>query len=114
VSAAVTFRPCCLTIGNLRLDFHDQTFIAPEMEKPIELSRSEFKLLELLMRNAGTPVSRATILSEVFKRTAIFSRGGVESNVVEVYISYLREKIGAALIATVRGQGYCFNAGASA
>ena len=71
----------------------------------VELTPREFSLLEFLMREPGTPVSRATLMQEVW---------GVElesaTNVVDVYMKYLRDKVDCEdeikLIRTVRGVGY--------
>jgi DNA-binding response OmpR family regulator len=74
-------------------------------ERAIELTPKEFALLEYLMRNAGRPVSRPMIIEHVWNL-------GFDSttNVVDVYINYLRKKIdGGAerkLIRTIRGVGY--------
>jgi len=71
----------------------------------IDLSPKEFGLLEFLMRNAGHPVSRSTIVEQVW-------RLNVETitNVVDVYVNYLRRKVDSGydrpLIRTVRGTGY--------
>ncbi len=74
-------------------------------ERRIELTPKEFTLLEYLMRNAGRTVSRAMIIEHVWN----FSFDTM-TNVVDVYINYLRKKIdGGAdrkLIHTVRGVGY--------
>ena len=71
----------------------------------IALSPKEFSLLEFLMRNEGRPVSRSTIVEQVWK----LSFHSV-TNVVDVYINYLRRKVDSgsdhALIRTVRGFGY--------
>jgi DNA-binding response OmpR family regulator len=71
----------------------------------IELTRREFDLLEFLMRHPGQALERATLLSEVWGYDFL---GG--SNVVDVYVRYLRRKIekpeGPRLIDTVRGIGY--------
>jgi two-component system copper resistance phosphate regulon response regulator CusR len=71
----------------------------------IELSPKEFSLLEFLMRNAGRPVSRSTIVEQVWKLNF-----DSMTNVVDVYINYLRGKVDSghnhALIRTVRGIGY--------
>lgn len=70
----------------------------------IELTQREFSLLSLLMLRKGEPVSRAEILS------AVFEDSGEATNVVDVYVNYLRRKIdsrfGVRLISTVRGHGY--------
>lgn len=74
--------------------------------KQIELTSKEFALLEYLMRNAGRHVTRDMIIEHVWNLT--LSSG--TTNVVDVYINYLRKKIdGAAhpkLIHTLRGIGY--------
>mgnify|MGYP000756148472 FL=1 len=70
----------------------------------IELTGREFELLRLLLDNRGKPVSRKDALSRVFGET------GEDTNVVDVYINYLRSKIDnrfrIRLISTVRGCGY--------
>ncbi len=69
--------------------------------QPMDISATEFVILETLMRNVGQVISRAQLES------ALYGWGeGVESNVVEVHIHHLRRKIGANLIRTVRGVGY--------
>ncbi len=72
--------------------------------EPVELTPTEFKLLEFLIANPRLVLSRAQILDEVWNE-------GFEgdSNIVEIYVSYLRRKLdrdGASLIRTVRGVGY--------
>ena len=71
---------------------------------PIALSATEFRLLEFFMRNPGQVISRSRILEVVWG----YSRD-VESNVVDTYVHYLRNKIddnGESYIRTVRGAGY--------
>ena len=71
----------------------------------IDLSPKEFSLLELLMRHAGQPVSRPAIVEQVWKLNC-----DNMTNVVDVYINYLRRKVNAGfelpLIRTIRGVGY--------
>lgn len=69
----------------------------------IALTEREFGLLEYLARNAGRVVSRADLWAHVWAR-----RSEPESNVVDVYVRYLRNKLGRSpdLITTVRGGGY--------
>lgn len=73
--------------------------------RKIELTLKEFSLLEYLMRNAGRVVTRAMITDHVWNQD--FDTG---TNVVDVYVNYLRKKIDAEsearLIHTVRGVGY--------
>ncbi|HEY3781432.1 MAG TPA: response regulator transcription factor [Fimbriimonadaceae bacterium] len=74
-------------------------------KKHLYLSSTEFTFLELLMRNAGTPVSKAQILEHVWHDDPTR-----DDNVVEVYMNYLRNKIEhedlPKLLHTVRGKGY--------
>jgi DNA-binding response OmpR family regulator len=73
----------------------------------IELTPKEFALLEYLMLNAGKTVARSSIIHHVWKLSF-----AATTNVIDVYINYLRKKIDAAasekLIHTVRGAGYRF------
>jgi two-component system copper resistance phosphate regulon response regulator CusR len=70
-------------------------------DRDIELSAREFALIEELMRHAGQVLSREQLLSRVWGYD--FDPG---SNVVDVYVRYLRTKLGAERIETVRGAGY--------
>lgn len=76
----------------------------------IDLSPKEFYLLEFLMRHAGQPVSRAKIVEQVWKLNF-----DTMTNVVDVYINYLRRKIDSGydrpLIRTIRGIGYQIDSG---
>lgn len=73
--------------------------------RTIDLSPKEYALLEYLLRNPGKPVSRTNIIEEVWRM-----HGDSLTNVVDVYINYLRRKIDAGsdrpLIRTIRGVGY--------
>jgi DNA-binding response OmpR family regulator len=75
--------------------------------RTIELSAREFSLLAYLMRNAGQVLSRVQILAAVWEYDF-----DPQSNVVDVYVRYLRNKVDqpgeASLIETVRGAGYRF------
>ena len=71
-------------------------------DQPVELSPREYALLELLLRNAGHVLSRDQILERVWGYDA-----EPEPNIVDLYVHYLRKKLGArSLIQTVRGAGY--------
>jgi two-component system response regulator MprA len=74
-------------------------------DRPIDLTRTEFALLELLLRNAGRPLPRETIMDRVWGWES-----EPTSNSLEVFVGYLRRKTEAAgeprLIHTVRGVGY--------
>ena len=91
-----------LEAGGVRLDVRTRRAIVGERE--LELSAREFSLAETLMVNAGQVLSREQLLDQVWGFD--FDPG---SNVVDVYVGYLRKKFGAAAIATVRGMGYRFN-----
>ena len=73
--------------------------------RAIELSPKEYALLEFLLRNSGHPVSRPAIIEQVWRM-----HSNAITNVVDVYINYLRRKIDAGsdkpLIHTIRGVGY--------
>jgi DNA-binding response OmpR family regulator len=90
-----------LRCGGLELNRMQQSLECGE--ESIALSRREFGLLEYLMLHRGSCVSRATLLERVWSA----SDAG-NTNVVDVYINYLRRKLGpsGSLIETVRGQGY--------
>jgi DNA-binding response OmpR family regulator len=90
-----------LRCGGLELNRMQQSLECGR--ESIALSRREFGLLEYLMLNRGRCVSRALLLERVWSS----SEAG-NTNVVDVYINYLRRKLGpsASLIETVRGQGY--------
>jgi two-component system OmpR family response regulator len=96
-------RPAVLESGDLRLD--PATRHVWRGEEPIHLSPKEFALLETLMRRPGQVWSRFQLLEHCWDY-AYENR----SNVVDVYIRYLREKIdrpfGRRSIETVRGAGY--------
>ncbi|MGD1855729.1 MAG: response regulator transcription factor [Leptolyngbyaceae cyanobacterium] len=70
-------------------------------EKAIELSAREFTLAETFMNHPGQVLSREQLLDRVWGYD--YSPG---SNVVDVYVGYLRKKLGSDLIETVRGMGY--------
>ena len=89
-----------LVHGDLRLDLRTRRVRTPDHGEQ-ELSAREFALLEALMRHPGSIRSREELLDRVWGFD--FDPG---SNVVEVYIRYLRRKVGADRIRTVRGSGY--------
>jgi two-component system copper resistance phosphate regulon response regulator CusR len=95
--------PPILTVFDLTLD--PATRRVQRGDRDIELSAREFALLDYLMRNAGRDLSRSMIAEQVWGLD--FDYG---TNVVDVYINYLRNKIDRGqqrkLIQTVRGVGY--------
>jgi two-component system, OmpR family, copper resistance phosphate regulon response regulator CusR len=70
-------------------------------DRTVDLTAREFALLEVFLRNPGQVLSREQLLSHVWGYD--YDPG---SNVVEVYVRYLRQKIGPRRIVTVRGMGY--------
>jgi two-component system OmpR family response regulator len=92
-----------LEVGELRLDPAARQAWRGDTE--VSLSATEFSLLEALMRRPGEVLSRDQLLEHVWG-----DNGETQSNVVDVYIHYLREKVdrpfGDDSIETVRGGGY--------
>ena len=95
-------RPDAVEAGGVSLDV--RTRRAQVGDHEVELSAREFGLAEIFMVNAGQVLSREQLLDHVWGLD--FDPG---SNVVDVYVGYLRKKLGANSIATVRGMGYRFN-----
>lgn len=95
--------PALLQVGDLELDLNEK--LARRAGQTIDLTAREFTLLEYLMRNAGRVVARNDIAEHVWDIN--FDTG---TNVIDVYISYLRNKIDkdfpTKLIHTVVGMGY--------
>jgi two-component system copper resistance phosphate regulon response regulator CusR len=88
-----------LSAGSVSLDL--RTRRASIDGRSVDLSAREFALLEALMRHPGQVLTRQQLLSHVWGYD--FDPG---SNVVDVYVRYLRRKLGADTIETVRGAGY--------
>ena len=88
-----------LRVGDLRLDL--RTRKATVAGREVDLSTREFALAEIFLRNAGQVLSREQLLDHVWGYD--FDPG---SNVVDVYVGYLRRKLGTSAISTVRGVGY--------
>ncbi len=97
-SKAPTLECADLTLESLSRTVH-------RGDRPLDLTALEFRLLEYLMHRRGEVVSRSEIWEKVFED----GTGGT-SNVVDVYIGYLRKKLNVGnavdLIQTRRGQGY--------
>jgi two-component system OmpR family response regulator len=90
-----------LQIGGLSLNLETQN-VQMEDSEPVVLTATEFRLLQYLMLNAGTVISKARLLEQVWGGT------DADDNLVEVYINRLRSKLGSDRIQTRRGQGYIF------
>ena len=90
-------------VANIVLDPASRTVFADG--KPVDLTTFEFDILELLMRSAGTVLSRDTLMENFYNRKATpFDRS------IDMHISHLRKKLenGESLIKTIRGVGYQF------
>lgn len=88
-----------LRVGNILLDLlRRQVWVE---DRAVELSAREFTLAETFLRHPGQVMSREQLLSHVWGYD--YSPG---SNIVDVYVGYLRKKLGENRIETVRGMGY--------
>ena len=87
------------TVGDLAIDTATRTVLRAGVS--VELSPREFALLTALVRRRGRPVSKSELLERVFEADPDTS-----ANVVEVYVGYLRRKLGREAVVTVRGGGY--------
>ena len=88
-----------LAAGGVALDLRSRR--ASVGDRIVELTAREFALTEVFLRHAGQVLSREQLLSHVWGYD--FDPG---SNVVDVYVRYLRRKLGGEIIETVRGMGY--------
>ncbi|MBO9554752.1 response regulator transcription factor [Cellulomonas sp.] len=91
-------RPAVLEVGDVQLDPSART--VTQAGRPVALTVRELALLEYLMRNADRVVGKVELRDHVWEGT------GEDVNVVEVYVGYLRRKLGRQTVATVRGAGY--------
>ena len=94
-----TAEPMSLQIQNVVLDLRTRCVTVDGKE--LELSAREFTLTETFMRHPNQVMSREQLLDRVWGYD--YAPG---SNIVDVYVGYLRKKIGADFIETVRGMGY--------
>ncbi|MCC5947958.1 MAG: response regulator transcription factor [Nitriliruptoraceae bacterium] len=90
-----------LEVGDVELDLRGRTVRLDGRQ--VELTTREFTLLETFMRHRGQVLSQVQLMDRVWGYD--FDPG---SNVVEVYVGYLRRKLRRDLIETVRGAGYRF------
>ena len=101
-------RPAVLEVDDVILD--PAAHMVTRAGRPVSLSAREFALLEFLMRHPGQVLSRARILEHVWD----YNYEGF-SNVVDVYVGYLRRKLerpfGRTFVRTVRGVGYGVGSG---
>ena len=102
VGAAEASDETLIVVGDLALD--EDTREVTRAGNQIELTATEFELLRYFMRNPRRVMSKTQILERVWN----YDFGG-QTNVVELYVSYLRRKLdahGPTMIHTVRGVGY--------
>ncbi|HEV7171501.1 response regulator transcription factor [Pedococcus sp.] len=98
VRRGATPRATVLEVGGLRLEPSSHRV---EVDgEPVDLSRREFLVLDHLMRRHPAVVTRESLLDDVWGSES------VHGNVAEVYIGYLRRKLGRDRIETIRGVGY--------
>jgi two-component system OmpR family response regulator len=88
-----------VTIGDVEIDTAAGT--VRKAGQPVALTAKEYALVELLVRQAGRLVTRTMIYDHIYDE-----QDDTLSNVVDVYISNLRKKLGKEFIETRRGQGY--------
>jgi two-component system, OmpR family, response regulator CpxR len=93
-----------LSVGEIELNPHSRQ--VRKAKVPVEMTSAEFEILEILMRSAGSVVSRDELAAVLYHREASpFER------TIDVHVSHLRRKLETAdrpLIQTVRGVGYMF------
>lgn len=99
-------QPARLCLADLELD--PERHQVRRGQRRVELTSREYSLLLLLLQNQGQVLSRETILARIWS-----DQKGAGSNVIEVYVRYLRQKLEEEgerrLIHTVRGAGYCLS-----
>ncbi len=98
VRRGVRERPAVLSVGELALDPSART--VARAGEPVATTAREFALLEYFMRRPGEVLSKGEL------RDHVWDAVGDDLNVVEVYVGYLRRKLGPGVIETVRGAGY--------
>jgi two-component system OmpR family response regulator len=93
-----------VTLGDLRIDTAGHSVMrgTADGEKRIDLTASEWALLETLIQRPGMIVSRARLEERLYS----FNQEVGSSNIIEVHMSRLRKKLGADVIETLRGLGY--------
>ncbi len=91
-----------LSAAGLTLDEEHQTVVTGD-GTVLSLTGTEFRLLRYFMHHPGRVLSKSRLTEHVYEQEA-----DKESNVIEVYVNRLRQKLGRDLIQTRRGQGYIF------
>jgi DNA-binding response OmpR family regulator len=91
-----------LKAGGVELDEEKQQVILPDQQR-LDLTGTEFRLLRFFILNQGKILSKTRLTEHVYEQD--FDR---DSNLIEVYIRRLRDKLGKQAIETRRGQGYIY------
>ena len=102
IRRSITQEAAALTVCGLTLDEERQT-CARDDGTAVDLTGTEFRLLRYFMLNPGKILSKTRLTEHVYEYDA-----EKDSNVIEVYVTRLRNKLGKQLIRTRRGQGYIF------
>jgi two-component system, OmpR family, response regulator len=92
-------RGAAIAIGDLRVD--PATRVVTQAGVDVELTAREFEVLEFLAARQGEVVSRAELLEQVWD-----GHYDGSPNIIDVYVGYLRRKLGRDVIRTVRGSGF--------
>jgi two-component system, OmpR family, response regulator len=92
-----------LVVGDITIDRAARLVYRDNV--PVDLTAREYAILELMVRNRGTLVTRSSICEHIYSDSS-----DVFSNVIDVHIAALRRKLGPTVIHTRRGQGYIVNA----
>jgi two-component system OmpR family response regulator len=92
-------RPAILAVGEVTLD--PATHEVALAGEPVSLTPREYALLEFFLRHPGRVVSKVELLDNVWDAAE-----DTDPNAVEVYVGYLRRKVGRDVLRTVRGAGY--------
>ncbi|NJN87026.1 MAG: response regulator transcription factor [Leptolyngbyaceae cyanobacterium SL_7_1] len=104
--ASTAYSDLTLSFNNILMDL--RTRRVQVGDRVVELSAREFTLAEIFLRHPDQVLSRQQLLDHVWGYD--YDPG---SNIVDVYVGYLRKKLGGTLIETVRGMGYRLNSSAS-
>lgn len=94
--------PQQLMLGDFTLDEEKQMLIKDSKE--VELTGIEFRLLRYFLLNPGKILTKTRLTEHVYENDA-----DKDSNVIEVYVNHLRNKLGKEVIKTKRGQGYVYS-----
>ena len=95
-------RPAVVSLGDLVID--SDTRVVTRAGEEIELTAREYDVLAFLARQPGRVVSRSELLEQIWE-----DYDG-SPNIIDVYVGYLRKKLGRAVIRTVRGSGFVLEA----